>query len=173
MRNFLAIFLVATAAMARTPGPVPDGMPFGRIGHADVDRLQAFALTRGFDFQAQMARVYSPDHKLDEAALGRVFVFSRQFTKLDQNSRTYGQVIYSSLLRIGEQIGVSAYAKIIDRQPLDVQQRVRDFLFYPVTRSAPKSRWEEALRESREIYPGPFPKGFQFAHDDPIFADEF
>src|SRR5688572_2702564 len=114
--------------MPRPPGPISDGMPFGRIGQADVDRLQEFGLKRGFDLKAEMARVYSPDNKLDEEALRRVFIFSRQFNTLDQNARAYGQIIYSSLLRIGEVVGVPRYVKIIDRQPPDFQQRIRDFL---------------------------------------------
>ena len=173
MTRIVAALLLAVSAPAaeRTPGPAPDGMPFGRVEDADVDRLQEFALKRGFDLKAEMARVYG-ENKVDEDALGRVFIFSRQFNTLDKNARTYGQIVYSSLLNVGEHIGVPTYVKIIDRQPPDVQQRVRDFLFYPVTRSAPKSRWEDALSESREMYPGLFPKGFQFGHDDPIFANE-
>ena len=170
-RILVAILFAAAAADARTPAPVPDGMPFGRIGEADVDRLQELALTRGVDLKAEMARVYSPDNKLDEEALGRVFIFSRQFNRLDENARTYGQIIYSSLLRIGEVVGVPQYVKIIDRQPPDVQQRVRDFLFYPFTRH-PKFRSEEVLKESDEVYPGLFPKHFQFGGGDPIFANE-
>src|SRR3982751_932823 len=130
-RLVLATLLAATAfAAERPPGPIPDGMPFGRIEDTDIDRLQDFAVKHGFDLKAEMERVYSHDRKPDEDALGRVFVFSRQFDSLDQNARTYGQIIYSSLLNIGEVIGVPAYAKVIDRQPADVQQRIRDFLFY-------------------------------------------
>jgi hypothetical protein len=167
-RILLAVFLVVTAADARTPVPVFDGQPFGRIEQADADRLQEFALKRGFDLNAEMARVYSPDNKLDEEALGRVFVFSRQFNSLDQNARTYGQIIYSSLLRIGEVVGVPRYVKIIDRQPPDVQQRVRDFLFYPFTRHPKFRSEEEALKEIGDI--GLFPKHYQFGRGDPIFA---
>jgi hypothetical protein len=171
-RTVLAILLATTAIAAeRTPGPVPDGMPFGRIGDADVDRLQEFAITRRVDLKAEIARVYSSDNKLDEDALGRVFIFSRQFDTLDENARTYGQIIYNSLLRVGEVIGVPQYVKIINRQPPDVQQRVRDFLFYPFTRH-PKFRSEEVLKESRDIYPGLFPKHFLFGRGDPIFTNE-
>ena len=170
-RILFAIFFAVTAASARTPEPIPDGMPFGQVGDADVDRLQKFALERGFDFKAEMARVYCCEKTIDEDALGRVFIFSRQFTALDKNARTYGQAIYSSLLRIGEVMGVDHYVKIIDHQPSDVQQRVRDFLFYPFTRH-PKARSEEALQEGRDMYPGLFPKHFQFGRGDPIFANE-
>ena len=170
-RVVLAMLIVASALAAdRTPNPVhDDGMPFGRIGDADVDRLREFALKRaGFDFKAELARVYGPGRKVDEDALGRVFLFSRQFNTLDKYARTYGQIIHSSLLNIGEHIGVPAYARIIDRQPPDVQQRIRDFLYYPAWHAR-----RDKLREDYErAYPGLFPKTYQFRRDDPIFADE-
>jgi hypothetical protein len=172
-RVVLATFLAASAfAAERTPEPIPDGMPFGHVEDADVNRLQDFTVKHGFDLKAEMARVYSPDNKLDEDALGRVFVFSRQFDALDKNARTYGQIIFSSLLNIGEVIGVPAYAKIIDRQPKDVQQRIRDFLFYPTAHNVPKTQWKAALDENHQMYPGLFPKDFQFGYGDPIFAKE-
>ena len=138
MTRFLVAFLfIASAAVAqRTPGPMPDGMPFGRVEEADIERLYEFATKRGFDLKGEMTRIYSRGDKLDEAALGRVFLFSRQFNALDKNARTYGHIIFCSLLNIGEVIGVPAYVKIIDRQPVDVQQRIRDFLFYPIARLA-------------------------------------
>lgn len=176
MTRVVIALLIAASAFAAdgTPNPLPDdGMPFGRIGDADIDRFQEFALKRaGFDLKAEMARVYGSGAKVDEEALGRVFLFSRQFNSLDKYARTYGQIIYSSALNIGEHIGVPAYAEIIDRQPPDVQQRIRDFLFYPYTRHLPKDRWDEALQETRQMYPTLFPKGFQFGRGDPIFQDE-
>ena len=175
MTRVVIITLLAATAFAaeRTPSPIPDdGMPFGRVEDADIDRLQDFAVKHGFDLKAEMERVYSRDNKLDEDALGRVFVFSRQFNALDKNARTYGQIIYSSLLNIGEVIGVPAYAKIIDRQPADVQQRIRDFLFYPIAHNVPKTQWKAALDENARVYPGLFPEGFQFGRGDPIFAKE-
>ena len=166
------LFISSAIAAQRTPGSVPDGMPFGRIEEADVDRLWKFASSRGFDLKAEMARVYSRGHKLDEDALGRAFVFSRQFNALDKNARTYGQIIFSSLLNIGEVIGVPAYVMIIDRQPADVQQRIRDFLFYPIARQVPKAQWKATLDENRRVYLGLFPKDFRFGRSDPIFAKE-
>ena len=167
-RSLIALLLAANALAAeRTPGPVPDGMPFGRVDAADVDRLNEFALKRGFDLKAELARVYS-GKKTDEAALGRVFTFARQFNALDKNARTYGQIIFSSLLNIGEAIGVQRYTRIIDHQPPDVQQRIRDFLYYP--------DWHTHRNESRQFYekayPGLYPKSYHFGRDDPIFAKE-
>jgi hypothetical protein len=167
-RIVLVMLLAATAVAAdRTPGLVPDGMPFGRVEDADVDRLQEFALERGFDLKAEMARVYG-EKKVDEDALGRVFIFSRQFNALDKNARTYGQIIYSSLLNIGEHIGVPAYVKIIDRQSPDVQQRIRDFLHYPDLHTHPKG----TAPRYEDVYPGLFPKNYEFGRNDPIFARE-
>ena len=171
-RVLSAIFLAATAIAAeRTPGPIPDGMPFGRIEDADIDRLQKFATAHGFDLKAKMARVYG-SNGADEDALGRVFIFSQQFNALDKNARTYGQIIYSSLLNLGEHIGVPAYAKIIDRQPANVQQRIRDFLFYPTAHNVPKAHWKAILDEEGQMYPGLFPKDYEFGHTDPIFAKD-
>jgi len=161
------LFVASLAAAERTPGPLPDGMPFGPINEADVNRVYEFARKRGFDLKAEMGRVYS-SNGADEDALGRVFMFSRQFTALDKDARTYGQIIYSSLLNIGEHIGVPAYVKIIDRQPADVQQRIRDFLWYPA--------WHQEHKRNRgeleSVYPGLFPKSYRFGRDDPIFAKE-
>ncbi len=166
MTRILVAMFCAAAALARAQQGATEGMPFGRMDDADVDRLQEFALKRGFDLKAEMARVY--EKKMDEDALGRVFIFSRQFNTLDKNARTYGQIIYSSLLNMGEAIGVDRYTKIIDRQPPDVQQRVRDFLYYP--------DWHAHRNESRKlyerVYPGLYPQNYQFGHDDPIFAKE-
>ncbi len=170
MRVLILVAVLLTGARGEDAS-YDDAMPFGRIRDADINRLYEFAIERGVDLKAEMARVYSSE-KPDEGALGRVFLFSRQFKALDKNARAYGQIIYSSLLNIGEVIEVDGYTKIIDRQPPDVQQRIRDFLFYPQARQLPKERWEEALRETREDYPTLFPKGFRFGHDDPIFADK-
>src|SRR5438270_3846978 len=106
-RIVLAILFATTGIAAeRTPGPIPDGMPFGRVDDADIDHLQEFATAHGFDLKAEMTRVYSSERKLDEDALARVFVFARQFKTLDKDARAYGQIIYSSLLNIGEVIEV-------------------------------------------------------------------
>jgi hypothetical protein len=167
-RIIVVLLLAATVAAAeRTPGPVPDGMPFGQIGDADVDRLAEFAKKSGFDLKPEMERVYQKD----EEALARLFKFSLRFQTLDANARTYGQIVYSSLLNLGEAIGVDAFVKVLDRQPPEVQQRVRDFLYYPMLR-IPKEQRKTVEEENSRMYPTLFPKGFQFGHDDPLFAKE-
>jgi hypothetical protein len=83
-RIIFAILLAATAIAAdRTPVPIPDGMPFGRMGDADLERLQEFAVKQGFDLKSEMERVYRSNGR-DEDALGRVFVSSRRFSRLDR-----------------------------------------------------------------------------------------
>ena len=118
-----------------------------------------------------MARVYCCEKKIDEDALMRVFMFSRQFNTLDKNARTYGQIIYSSSLRIGEVLGIDYYVSIINRQSTDVQQRVRDFLYYPML-TVRKEQRHQVEEENSKMYPTLFPKSFQFGRDDPIFAKE-
>ena len=143
-----------------------DGMPFGKIGEADVDRLEQFAKKSGFDWEPEMKRVYEKD----EEALALFFKLSLAFSKLDDHALAYGQVLYSSLLNLGEQIGVEAYVKVLDRQSPEVQQRVRDFLYYPMLR-VPKEHRKEPEDDTRKMYPTLFPTGFQFGHSDPIFVD--
>jgi hypothetical protein len=167
-RIVVALLLAMTVTAAeRTPGPVPDGMPFGPVGEADVDHLAEFAKKSGFDLKPEMERVY----KKDEEALARLFKFSLAFKTLDANARTYGQIVYSSFLNLGEGIGVDAYVKVLDRQSPEVQQRVRDFLYYPMLR-VPKEHRGEVEQETNRMYPTLFRKGFQFGHDDPVFTDQ-
>ncbi|HEY1784185.1 MAG TPA: hypothetical protein VGG30_01505, partial [Pirellulales bacterium] len=65
--------------------------------------------------------------------------------------------------------GVEAFVKVLDRQPPEVQQRVRDFLYYPAIRVS-KERREREIEETKRAYPTLFPKGYKFGRSDPIFA---
>jgi hypothetical protein len=141
-----------------------DATPFGPISEVDVDQLMKFARARGFDLQPEMQRIY----KKDEDALGRLFGLSLKFKKFDRNARTYGQIMYSCWLRFGEAYGVDLYLRVVDRQPDEVQQRVRDFLYYPLLRT-PKEKRKENQEEIRRMYPRLFPTDFQFGRNDPIF----
>ena len=161
------VILIAWLAMCGFVRAQDDGMPFGPIGDAGVDRLAEFAKKSGFDLKPEMERVY----KKDEEALARLFKFSLAFKSLDPNARAYGQIIYFSLLNLGEVIGVDAYVKILDRQSPEVQQRVRDFLYYPMLR-VPKEHRKEVEEENSRMYPTLFPKEFRFGHADPVFAHQ-
>jgi hypothetical protein len=155
------ILALALSARAQT---TKDATPFGPIGEVDVDQLMKFGRARGFDLQPEMQRIY----KKDEDALARLFGLSLGLKKFDKNARTYGQVMYTCWLKFGEAYGIDEYLKVLDRQPADVQQRVRDFLYYPLLR-VPKEKRKENQDEIRKMYPRLFPADFQFGHNDPIF----
>jgi len=169
LRRRVVIFAAALLATLALPRPVKaqdpnDGKPFGPISEVDIDQLIKFGRARGFDLQPEMERIY----KKDEDALARLFGLSLKFKKFDRHSRAYGQVIYSCWLRFGELYGVDPYLKVLDRQTDDVQQRVRDFLYYPLLR-VPKEKRKENQEEIRRMYPRLFPSDFQFGRNDPIF----
>ena len=138
--------------------------PFGQISEVDVDQLMKFGRARDFDLQPEMERIY----KKDEEALARLFRLSLKFKKFDRKARTYGQIMYSCWQKFGELYGVDLYLKVLDRQPDEVQQRVRDFLYYPLLRM-PKEKRKENLEEIHRMYPRLFPTDFHFGRNDPIF----
>jgi hypothetical protein len=165
----VASLVIVAASRAEIHAPPPDPWPFGRITDDDVARLCDYATKNGFDLKAELTNAYSLDRKIGDEALGRVFRFCRVFRSFDKNAHTYGQIIKASFLNLGEVLGVEHYVRIIDRQPPDVQQRIRDFLFYPISIRVPREQWDEAARENREVYPTLFPSGFQFGRNDPLF----
>ena len=65
-------------------------------------------------------------------------------------------------------MGVEEYSNVLVAQESEVRQRVRDFLFYAVTRVAQKDR-AQVEKEARSDYPELFPKDYQFGENDPIF----
>jgi hypothetical protein len=139
--------------------------PFGPLGEVEIDQLMKFGRARGFDLQPEIQRIY----RKDEDALARLFNLSLAFKKFDRNARTYGQIMYNCWLRFGESYGVDLYLKVLDRQSADVQQRVRDFLYYPLLRM-PKDKRKENQEEIHRMYPRLFPTDFQFGHNNPIFG---
>ncbi len=164
MTTSLALATVLALALPAQAQGTKSATPFGPIGEVDVDQLMKFGRARGFDLQPEMQRIY----KKDEDALARLFGLSLGFKKFDKNARTYGQIMYDCWLQFGEAYGVELYLKVLDRQPDDVQQRVRDFLYYPLLRM-PKEKRKENQEEIRKMYPRLFPTDFQFGHNDPIF----
>jgi hypothetical protein len=156
-----AILALALPVKAQTS---EDRVPFGPLDEVDMDQLIKFGRARGFELQPELERIY----KKDERALARLFGLSLKLKKFDRNARAYGQVIYSCFLRFGELYGLELYLKILDRQPADVQQRVRDFLYYPLLR-VPKEKRRENQEEIYKMYPRLFPSDFKFGRNDPIF----
>ena len=140
------------------------GNPFGPIEDHDIEALSQFSKTKGLDVIAEIKRAYGKE----EASLAAVFRFSLQFNRLDRNARTYGQIVYSSLLDLGESWGVENYARVLAKQEPRVRQRIRDFLFYDVTQ-APKNLRKKAEAETRKDNPELFPADYVFGRDDPIF----
>jgi hypothetical protein len=156
-----AILALAISAKAQTSD---DRVPFGPLDEVDMDQLIKFARTRGFDLQPELERIY----KKDERALARLFALSLRFKRFNRNSRAYGQVIYSCYLKFTEMYGVDLYLKVLDRQSAVVQQRVRDFLYYPLLR-VPKEKRKENQEEIYKMYPRLFPSDYKFGRNDPIF----
>jgi len=161
IRNMLLLMAIAVSPVANAQN---DGMPFGRISNVEADKLFAFAKASNFDLESELKLAYTKD----KSALGRVFCFSLKFNALDSNARAYGQIIYSSLLNLGEGMGVDSYAQVLNKQSPEVQQRIRDFLYYPFTK-IPKEHQADAFKETQKAYPTLFPNGFVFGYQDPIF----
>ena len=173
-KYFVCFIILASVAFGGCSSPkvesndasqfVDNGMPFGKITDSDTDHLMQFAKKRGFDLSSEMEKAYAKDTN----ALARVFVFSLTFKSLDQNARTYGQVIYSSLLNMSETMGPDQYSSVVVAQSPEVQQRVRDFLYFPMT-LVPKKERAQVEKETREDFPKLFPNDYQYGHDDPMF----
>ena len=160
---------VITAAILAAPfslyaQTIGERMPFGPLGEVEMDQLIKFGRARGFDLQPELERVY----KKDEDPLARLFGLSLKFKRFDRNARAYGQVIYSSFAKFSETDSVDFYLKILDRQSADVQQRIRDLLYYPLLR-LPKDKRKENQEEISRVYPRLFPADFKFGRNDPIF----
>jgi hypothetical protein len=162
----LLVTAAARPAQAIQVGPDP---PFGPLTDADYQHLEEFSKRKGFDLGAEWTRVYRGDKEIDEAALGRVFRFSLVFTTFNKDARAYAQLVVNSFLNIGEVLGVPYYTKVLDRQPPPVQQRIRDFFFYPGA-AMPEQEREEAQAEVHKMYPTLIPAGFQFARGDSLFT---
>lgn len=139
-------------------------MPFGKITEADTVRLTQFAKNQGLDLGVEGKKAYAEDKE----ALARIFRLSLAFESFDQNARTYGQVVFSSLLNLGESMGVKEYSRVLAAQEPAVRQRVRDFLFYPMT-SGPRKDRAQVAKEVRVDYPELFPKDYQFGINDSLF----
>ena len=142
---------------------VDNGMPFGKISEENLDQLFAFARSKGVDLRTELEKAY----KKDTESLGRVFQFSTQFETLDQNCRAYGQIIYSSFLNLGEAWGVKPYGQVLSAQTPEIQQRIRDFIFYAVT-LLPEEKRKQVEVETKKAYPEIFPADYVFGKGDPL-----
>ncbi len=135
------------------------------ITESTLDQLNQFARERGFDLVAELEKAY---YEKDKDALARFFRFSLTFKSLDQNARTYGQLLWNSCLNLGEAWGPDEYSSVVIAQSPEVQQRVRDFLYFPGTRM-PKEELAQNGTAFHETFPALFPTNYQFDHNDPLF----
>jgi hypothetical protein len=159
-----ALLLIGTSACSTRPVGHDQGMPYGRVEPADVERLEAYARRAGLNLTEEMTRAY----RGDADALARVFALSLEFSHLDQNAKTYGQLIYSSFLNLGERRAGDFFVATVVNQPERVQQRIRDFLFYVVTQ-APRKQQAEAEANMRKEFPTLFPSNYVFGAEGSLF----
>ncbi|MEO6848292.1 MAG: hypothetical protein ABI443_11560 [Chthoniobacterales bacterium] len=141
-------------------------MPFGDVADADYARFAEFAKKVNFDVRGDMEKICKGDHE----ALARLFKFSLNIKSLDENATAYRQIVYSTMLNIGEVIPPETYLKILNGQSPEVRQRVKDFLYYPFL-ELPSERRKQVEADTTRDLPTLFPKGYQFAHNDALFAN--
>ncbi len=161
--KILVLLIVSIVTSSLVQGKLSDGEPYGNIKEADVERLAAFAKKQGVDLNAEMEAVYNKD----AAALARVFRLSILFTQLDLNARIYGQIIYSSLLTLGESKEFD-YSAVVNAQNPNIKQKIRDFIYYPITQLK-STDLKKADEELRKHYPILFPHDYTFGRNNPIF----
>lgn len=164
MRKVQALFCGLMMLVGIVSAAINDGRPFGPVTEQDVENLKLFAKERDLDLNAELKAVYGSN---DEEALAKVFRFSLHFDKLDQNARTYGTMLYSSVLNLGEAGGLLTFCRVLEEQSPQVQQRIRDFLFYPVT-LVPAGEREQVERETRDMVIL-FPSHYRFGAGDPLW----
>jgi hypothetical protein len=146
----------------RAEAPETDtGLPFGAMTDEDVDRFRAWAQQQGVDIATAMNRAEADE----PAGFDEIFRTAGLFRSLDMNAAIYGNILYSLFLRKAEANGCDRFGASVDAQPSDIQQRVRDFLYYPVQASGSA----EVEREARTDCPRLFPKKYRFAQSNSIF----
>ena len=144
-----------------------DGFPFGKTDESDIAHLMDYAKAKGVDLDGSLELAY----KNDDAALARAFSFSLKFTKLDDDARTYGQIIWSSFLNLAEARGPDWYARLIAKQPKEVRQRIRDIIYYPIN-LAPAGQRAEGDKDLRKQYPLLFPSDYLCGIGDTVFVKQ-
>jgi len=155
-----------SGAAAQSSGDgVPSGASPNSATEGDVEQLVRFAKKQGVDLRSDLDKA----NEKDKAALARVFRFSLNFKSLDQNARTYGQLIFNSLINLAEVMGREQYSEVVVAQEPRVRQRIRDLLYSRVVLSVPEKHRAEVEKEVRGDFPKLFPNDYQFGHDDPLF----
>lgn len=163
----LTLFFVSVSCLAQNGSF--QKTPLAPLNADDFARLEVIAPDSGYNLKADIGRIYARGKQIDEAALAGFFKLSLFLNHLDVDARANGQVVLNTFLYLGEGYGLKAYARVLDRQPARVQQRVRDFLFYPYS-VLPVRQRDEAREIFGKGYPTIFPKDFKFAERDSLFV---
>jgi len=170
MKRLLIVLLFAAGTLTLRAVDISksdEGFPFGIVNDADIANLMSFAKNGAVDLSKDLELAY----KKDDAALSRVFLFSLKFEALDDNARTYGQIIWSSMLNLAEGRGTDWYFALVAHQPQDVRQRIRDFLHYATVKEGPAHE-KDMSAEERTEWEKLFPKDYLFGVGDVIFKNQ-
>lgn len=152
--------------MASAFAAFDDAIPPGGIAATDIDNLNTFAKTKGFDLVAELGKVYENN---DSAALSRVFKFSAEFSAFDVNAQTYGKIIFNSLMNLGEAWGSEPYLRVLLAQSPAVQQRIRDFLLYQEVVAFPGKERKQLEKEAKERSPQIYSNDYKFGQGNALF----
>lgn len=176
MRNTRRVLLVASIVLCCSdrvsaaeppfwPCEANDGAPYGRLTDSDADTLVSVASASGLELGLTLKKVYAGD----QDALAMILRFSSQLKTLDMPARAYGNLVYSIFVNLGEARGTDFVTSVIVLQEPAVQERIRDFLWYPIF-CIPEERRAEVEQELRADHPSLWPPEFAFGEKDSLFS---
>ena len=160
----LGVLMVASMPVQASWEDMNLGVPYGKMSRKDVDRFLDLSRSRGVDMEMEMPKAY----KGDASALSKIFSLSTGFQKMDKMTRVYGNFIFSMFLDLGERKGESTFGEAVAAQPVEVRQRVRDFVYHAITQ-VPRNQRRELELELRKDFPQVFPADYVYGHEDPLF----
>jgi len=100
----------------------------------------------------------------------RFFSASLKFDHFDSVARFYGYNVYAFLLSYHSEHKADEFAALVAQQPRDVQQRIRDFIYFDAAR-APVGYRKEREKLFRTLFKMLFPPDYVFGKNDPIFKE--
>jgi len=169
------VLLLGTQAPA-SPTPVEktpwgcaanDGRPFGPMEDRQVLEFERYARERGLDLQPTADRMASGDRK----ALAEFLRFSLAFQRIDGPARTYGNMVWSVFLNLGER-RTPVFVPVLKAQDARVRQRIEDILWFPtLCIPASERRADSAAENERDGRAmGLWGSHFVFGKGDPVFG---
>lgn len=138
--------------------------PFGHFSDSEVEQLSEFASTHDVDLQATLEKVASGDRD----ALETVLRLSAEFGELGVPARLYGNLLVAIFLNLGEANGPDYFIGTMTSLKPVLQQRIRDFLWYPIF-CIPDENRGHIESEYRKEFPRLWPADYVFGKDDPLF----